>query len=86
MENMLERITDKNLNKKSLEALIKSGAMDDFGDRIDLLENVDKYLDHNRTHTKQDKSQGNMFDMLFGVTETETLKEKVEQRKESLPQ
>lgn len=86
IENLLERITDKNLNKKSLEALIKSGAMDDFGDRIDLLENLDSYLEYNKTTTKQDRSQGNMFDMLFGVTETETLKEKVEQRKDSLPQ
>jgi DNA polymerase-3 subunit alpha len=86
IENLLERITDKNLNKKSLEALIKSGAMDDFGDRIDLLENLDRYLDYNKTTTRQDKAQGNMMDMLFGATETETLKEKVEQRKESLPQ
>ncbi len=86
IENLLERITDKNLNKKSLEALIKSGAMDDFGDRIDLLENLDKYLEYNKTTTRQDKSQGNMMDMLFGAVETETLKEKVEQRKESLPQ
>ncbi len=76
IENLLERITDKNLNKKSLEALIKSGALDDFGDRIELLENVDKYLDHNRTHTKQDKSQGNMFDMLFGSATTEEVIEK----------
>ena len=86
IENLLERITDKNLNKKSLEALIKSGAMDDFGDRIDLLENLDRYLDYNKTTTKQDKTQGNMFDMLFGAPETETLAEKVEQRKDSLPQ
>lgn len=86
IENLLERITDKNLNKKSLEALIKSGAMDDFGDRIDLLENLDRYLDYNKTTTKQDKSQGNMFDMLFGQAEVETLKAKVEQRKDSLPQ
>jgi DNA polymerase-3 subunit alpha len=86
IENLLERITDKNLNKKSLEALIKSGAMDDFGDRIDLLENLDRYLDYNKTTTKQDKSQGSMLDMLFGQAEVEVLKEKVEQRKESLPQ
>lgn len=78
IENLLERITDKNLNKKSLEALIKSGALDDFGDRIELLDKVDKYLDHNRTHTRQDKSQGNMFDMLFGNNDT---KEIVENKK-----
>lgn len=86
IENLLERITDKNLNKKSLEALIKSGALDDFGDRIDLLENLDRYLDYNKTTTKQDKSQGNMFDMLFGKAEVEVLAEKVEQRAESLAQ
>lgn len=86
IENMLERITDKNLNKKSLEALIKSGALDDFGDRIDLLEKLDKYLDYNKTTTRQDKTQGNMFDMLFGATEVEVLADKVEQRPESLAQ
>jgi DNA polymerase-3 subunit alpha len=86
IENLLERITDKNLNKKSLEALIKSGAMDDFGDRLDLLENLDKYLDYNKTTTRQDKTQGNMFDMLFGQKEVEVLKEKIEQRPESLSQ
>ena len=67
IENLLERVTDKNLNKKSLEALIKSGALDDFGDRIELLENSDKYLDHHKTHARQDKNQGNMFDMLFAA-------------------
>lgn len=92
IENLLERITDKNLNKKSLEALIKSGAMDEFGDRIDLLENLDRYLDYNKTTTRQDKSQGNMFDMLFGQTETQAIEDqsnqnkRVEQRPESLPQ
>jgi DNA polymerase-3 subunit alpha len=60
--------------------------MDDFGDRIDLLENLDKYLEYNKTTTRQDKTQGNMMDMLFGQNEVEVLAEKVEQRKESLPQ
>ncbi|MEN9604397.1 MAG: hypothetical protein RJB39_82 [Candidatus Parcubacteria bacterium] len=63
IEDFLERIQERALNKKSLEALIKTGAMDSLGDRMQLLENLDRYLDHNRAHAKQDKTQGNLFDL-----------------------
>ncbi len=44
----LTRVKHKNVNKKSLEALIKSGAMDVFGERGVLLANMDKALTFNR--------------------------------------
>lgn len=44
LAEFLTRITDKNLNKKSLEALIMSGALDDFGERGNLLSNSDYLL------------------------------------------
>ncbi len=42
--DFLERITDKDLNKKSLESLIKSGALDKFAERGELLGNMDNLL------------------------------------------
>ncbi len=45
LENMLERIDDKDLNKRSLDALIKSGSLDCFGhDRGVLLANIENIL------------------------------------------
>ena len=42
--NFLTRIHSRNLNKKSLEALIKAGAMDEFNERNQLLNNMEKIL------------------------------------------
>ncbi|MBI4993210.1 MAG: DNA polymerase III subunit alpha [Candidatus Magasanikbacteria bacterium] len=45
LENFLERVDDKDLNKKSIESLAKSGALDCFGfDRGLLLNNVENIL------------------------------------------
>jgi len=40
LEDFLVRIQDRSMNRKSLEALIKSGAMDAFGERSSLLSNM----------------------------------------------
>ncbi len=50
--DFLDRIKHKNLNKKSLEALIKSGAMDQFGERGQLLANMEDMLTYNRENSK----------------------------------
>lgn len=50
--DFLDRIKHKNLNKKSLEAIIKSGAMDGMGERGQLLANVEDMLTYNRENTK----------------------------------
>ncbi len=44
IEDFLERVQHRNLNKKSLEALIMSGAMDAFGDRGVLASNIENLL------------------------------------------
>lgn len=44
LEDFLTRIHSRNLNKKSLEALIKAGAMDALGERNQMLSNMDKIL------------------------------------------
>ncbi len=61
LPDFLERVTHKNLNRKSLEALIKSGAMDAFGERGNLLANIEGLLEFNKSFSKQDKDQGSLF-------------------------
>lgn len=50
--DFLDRVHHKNLNKKSLEAMIKSGAMDTFGDRATLFGNIENMLEYNREGKK----------------------------------
>lgn len=64
LEDFLSRVKDKNLNKKSLESLIKSGAMDAFGERGSMLGNMEDLLKFNKEKTNADESQ----DSLFGVS------------------
>lgn len=44
IEDFLERVQHRNLNKKSLEALIMCGALDEFGDRGILCANIENLL------------------------------------------
>lgn len=61
LANFLERVTHKNMNKKSLEALIKSGALDSFGERGQLLGNMEHLIEFNKSFSKTDKDQGSLF-------------------------
>lgn len=63
LEDFLTRIQDRNLNKKSLEALIKTGAMDSFGERGKLLANMDVLLEYNK-HSIGNKNQDSLFDAI----------------------
>ncbi|MBM5790052.1 DNA polymerase III subunit alpha [Candidatus Parcubacteria bacterium] len=47
------RVSHHAFNKKSLEALIKSGALDRFGERKRLLENTDRILMHNKNAARE---------------------------------
>lgn len=60
--DLLERITDKDLNKKSLESLIKSGALDNHGERGKLLANIERLLSLNKEIAKsKDNKQTSLF-------------------------
>ena len=59
--DFLDRIKHKNLNKKSMEALIKSGCMDDWGDRGVLLANLEAMLEYNHETSKQNANQISLF-------------------------
>lgn len=50
------RVSHRAFNKKSVEALIKSGALDRFGERNQLLQNVDRILMHNKNIQKEKAS------------------------------
>lgn len=56
LSDLLKRVKDKDLNKKSLESLIKSGAMDAFGERGMLLSNIDMMLSFNKELAKASAS------------------------------
>lgn len=65
--DFLERVSDKDLNKKSLESLIKCGALDRWGERGQLLSNCEKLLSFNKEISKsKDSKQINLF---FGVAD-----------------
>jgi DNA polymerase-3 subunit alpha len=59
--DFLDRIKHKNLNKKSMEALIKSGSMDDMGERGVLLGNLEDMLGYNRESSQQSANQTSLF-------------------------
>jgi DNA polymerase-3 subunit alpha len=56
----LDRIEHKNLNKKSLESLVKSGAMDVFGNRGELFANTEGMLAYHK-ESKENKNQISLF-------------------------
>ncbi len=62
MSDFLERVGDKDLNKKSLESLIRSGAFDQFADRGRLLANIEVMLNfHRNLNKKDDSNQASLF-------------------------
>ena len=55
--DLLERVNDRDLNKKSLESLTKSGALDGFAERGTLLANLEKLLVFNKDISRQQESR-----------------------------
>ena len=63
MENFISRIKSNDLNKKSLESLIKTGAFDNFGERNQLFLNMDKLLEWTReTQKTKENGQKGLFE------------------------
>ena len=65
MEDFISRIDSKDLNKRSLESLIKTGVFDKFGQRDKFLSNLENFLKWNR-EIRKDKN--NHQQSLFGKT------------------
>ncbi|HWH16631.1 MAG TPA: DNA polymerase III subunit alpha [Candidatus Paceibacterota bacterium] len=53
LSDFLARVGSKNLNKKSLESLVKSGALDRFGERGHLMANMDQLLAFHKEATAE---------------------------------
>jgi DNA polymerase-3 subunit alpha len=73
LSDFLRRIKDKNLNKKSLESLIKAGALDSLGDRFTLLHNLDRLLTFHKEETKSETNQDSLFGMFSGPATVEDI-------------
>ncbi len=68
LADFLGRIKNKNLNKKSLEALIKCGALDEFGERGALLGNIDGLLEYHRGKINAPENQNSLFSLMSDAT------------------
>jgi DNA polymerase-3 subunit alpha len=74
LSDFLSRIKDKNLNKKSMESLIKTGAFDSLAKdtddknqyRFTLLHNLDKLLAFNKEERAKENDQDSLFGSLAG--------------------
>ncbi len=65
LSDFLERVYTRDLNKKSLEALIKSGAVDTFGERNTMLENMDMLLAYlKENQTMNERNQTSLFKLM----------------------
>jgi len=63
LTNFIERVRHKDLNKKSLEALAKVGALLDFGERNAILSSVENILAYSKNYNKlMATNQNSLFD------------------------
>ncbi len=75
LPEFLDRVKDRNLNKKSLEALIKAGGMDCFGlDRGIMLGNIETLLAYNKEQEKHPSNQDSLFGHMADKTTLPSLK------------
>ena len=63
LANFLERVVGKDLNKKSIEALAKVGALEDLDERNQIIENIETILSFSKNIQKMQNSNQ---DSLFG--------------------
>lgn len=72
LSDFLTRVQDRNLNKKSLESLIKSGALDAFEDRAVMLKNLD-YLLQFAKEARTEDHQDSLFTLMDSTSTFENL-------------
>lgn len=64
LSNFLERVQHKNLTKKSLEALVKCGAMDEFGERGQMIFNMEDELGYSKSLGNINTAQTSLFGLM----------------------
>ncbi len=75
LSDFLDRVKDRNLNRKSLESLIKAGALDCFGiDRGVMLGNIELLLDYNKEGAAKHADQSSLFGMMSDTSSVPGLK------------
>jgi DNA polymerase-3 subunit alpha len=74
LEDLLTRVTDSNLNKQVLEALIKSGALDKFGERHHMLAHLDELIGVSKQARERSQNQQSLFGGGGETQETPNLK------------
>jgi DNA polymerase III subunit alpha len=62
LSDFLRRIKDRNLNRRSLEALIQCGALDDLGERGNMLANIELILEYHKNHAEE-KGMDSLFSL-----------------------
>jgi len=60
-EDFIRRVTHKNLNKRSLEALTQCGALDSLCNRGDVLFNLESILEYHKKVIKDNSNQNSLF-------------------------
>jgi len=74
IQDFVTRVVSRNLNKKSMESLIRAGVFDSLEERNKLLNNLEKLLEHSReTQKNKGNGQKGLFDGLGGFKATLTL-------------
>ncbi|PIP27374.1 MAG: DNA polymerase III subunit alpha [Candidatus Moranbacteria bacterium CG23_combo_of_CG06-09_8_20_14_all_39_10] len=62
LTNFVERVQNKDLNKKSIEALAKVGALEGLGERNQIVASIENIISHSKTFQKnQNSQQGSLF-------------------------
>ena len=74
ISSFLERVIDRDMNKKSLDSLVKCGAMDKFGERGQLIANMENLLEFSKEVSKMHASKQNS---LFGDSSSVVMQNKV---------
>ena len=74
LADFLDRVKDKNLNKKSLESLIKCGALDEFNERGVLLANIDNLLEYHKERMNASKNQETLFGLMSDASTVPALR------------
>ncbi|HEV8591119.1 MAG TPA: OB-fold nucleic acid binding domain-containing protein, partial [Pyrinomonadaceae bacterium] len=84
LSDFLARAADKSLNKKSLEALIMSGSLDDFAERKQLLTHIEKLLEFRKENQKAPAGLVSLFGTAPQVAQLKLPKETPATQKEKL--
>jgi len=64
--DLIERVQTKDLNKKSIEALAKVGALDDLAERNQIISSIETILTHSKNFQRQKESKQ---ESLFGAAD-----------------